>query len=243
MDAGSSEPRRNPSAAYTGVERDPPRSAQPVDHRTRDPTLGLDTQQPTLGATARDEQAHHAYRTRVAQWTAQDVVVVDACGSTIHRTPGYARAPKGQRTGGAVPRNTNKNTTLIASMTPTGMGPAMLLDGATDTAAVATYGAHSLAPTLLPSTVVVLDTVSAHTSNRVPALITARGGERWVLPAYAPDVSPIEEAFWKRKTLLRRAEARTRTALHAAIATMLDQMTALDAVGYFAHCTYGLHAQ
>lgn len=178
------------------------------------------------------------YRSRVVHRDADDFVIVDECGSNIHLTPTYARAPKGERAYDSAPRNTKKNTTLIASMTTAGMGAAMLLDGATDTAAFETYIEQVLAPTLPAGKVVVLDNLSAHKSPRVRTLIEARGCELWFLPAYSPDLSPIEEAFSKLKTLLRRAAARTREALHMAIATALDHITALDAQGYFTHCGY-----
>jgi len=160
----------------------------------------------------------------------------------INLTPRYARAPKGERAFGSVPRNTNKNTTLIAAMTTAGMGPAMLLEGATDTAAFEAYVEQVLVPALAPGKIVVLDNLSAHKSPRVRTLIEAQGCEVWFLPSYSPDLSPIEEAFSKLKVLLRRAEARTRDALHAAIATGLEQITAVDAQGYFAHGGYGLQA-
>jgi transposase len=195
-----------------------------------------------LGATERVEQPRQAYREHVARRAAADFVVVDECGSNINLTPRYARAPKGKRAIGSVPRNTNKNTTLIASMTTAGMGPAMLLEGATDTAAFEAYLEHLLVPALVPGQVVVLDNLSAHTSVRVRELIEACGCAVWFLPAYSPDVSPIEEAFSKLKALLRRAEARTREALHVAIAKALEQITALDAQGFFTHCGYGLQA-
>jgi transposase len=152
----------------------------------------------------------------------------------------YARAPRGKRAMGSVPRNTKKNTTLIASMTTDGMGPAMLLEGATDTAAFETYVAQLLAPALPPGKVVVLDNLSAHKSPRVREVIEARGCTVWFLPAYSPDLSPIEEAFSKLKAVLRRAEARTRATLQQAIADALDMITAQDARGYFTHCGYGL---
>jgi transposase len=169
-------------------------------------------------------------------------VIVDECGSNINLTPTYARAPKGERAYGKAPRTTKKNTTLIASMTTAGMGAAMLLDGATDTAAFETYIEQILAPTLPAGKVVVLDNLSAHKRPRVRTLIEAQGCEVWFLPSYSPDLSPIEEAFSKLKSLLRRAEARTREALHAAIAEALEQITTLDAHGFFAHCGYGLQA-
>ncbi len=116
----------------------------------------------------------------------------------------------------------------------------MLVEGATDTAAFETYVAQFLAPALPPGKVVVLDNLSAHKSPRVRALIEARGCTVWFLPAYSPDLSPIEEALSKLKAVLRRAQARTRVALHQAIADALDTITAQDAQGYFAHCGYGL---
>jgi transposase len=160
----------------------------------------------------------------------------------INLTPRYARAPKGERALGSVPRNTTTNTTLIAAITTAGMGPAMLLEGATDSAAFEVYVEQFLVPALAPGKVVVLDNLSAHKCSRVRTLIEAQGCAVWFLPSYSPDLSPIEEAFSKLKTLLRRAAARTREALHTAIAQALEQITGLDAQGYFAHCGYGLQA-
>lgn len=200
----------------------------------------MDAQKKTLGATERDEQARAAYRARVAVRDIHAFVIVDECGSTINLTPRYARAPRGTRARGAVPRTVVQNTTLIASMTSAGMGPAMTLAGATDTAAFEVYIEHFLAPTLVSGQFVVLDNLSAHKSERVRHLIEARGCSVCFLPSYSPDLSPIEEAFSKLKERLRRAEARTRDALEHAIADALDQITAQDAHGYFAHCGYGV---
>ena len=196
-----------------------------------------------MAAAERNEQARTAYREQVAARAVADFVVVDECGSNINLTPIYARAPKGTRAHGRIPRNTEKNTTLIASMTTRGMGPAMLLEGATDTAAFEVYVDQVRAPALRPGQVVVIDNLSAHKSERVRALIEARGCEVWFLPAYSPDLSPIEEAFSKLKALLRRAEARTREALYEAIATALELITAADAQGFFRHGGYGAQAQ
>ena len=156
-----------------------------MDHGTRHPSLGLDLQKKTLGATERDEQARANYRAQVAKRAADDFVIVDECGSNVNLTPGYARAPKGERASGSAPRNTDKNTTLIASMTTAGMGPAMLLQGATATAAFVTYVEHFLVPALVPGKVVVIDNLSAHNSGKVRALIEGSNCEVWFLPAYS----------------------------------------------------------
>ena len=58
------------------------------------------------------------------------------------------------------------------------------------------------------------------------------------LPAYSPDLSPIEETFSKVKALLRAAAARTQAALDPAVAAALDAITAADAAGWFLHAGY-----
>ena len=64
-------------------------------------------------------------------------------------------------------------------MTTRGMGPALLVDGGTDTAAGAGYGEQVLAPALRPGQIVVMDNVSAHTGERIQPLLEARG---WTVP-------------------------------------------------------------
>ena len=60
------------------------------------------------------------------------------------------------------------------------------------------------------------------------------------LPAYSPDLNPIELAFAKRKEALRRTGARTKDALLDALAHALDAITAQDARGWFAACGFPL---
>jgi hypothetical protein len=58
---------------------------------------------------------------------------VDESGFHTSMTRLRARAPKGERAYGKVPRNRGKNTTLIASMTLQGaMGESMTIEGTTD---------------------------------------------------------------------------------------------------------------
>lgn len=76
----------------------------------------MDAKKKTLGATERDEQVRAAWREQLKPLDASRLVVIDECGSTISLTPLYARAPKGSRAYGSVPRNRGKNTTLIAAL-------------------------------------------------------------------------------------------------------------------------------
>jgi transposase len=151
----------------------------------------------------------------------------------------YARAPRGERAYGRVPRNRGKNETLIASITlGAAMGASMTVEGGTDAAALETYVEHLLAPTLGEGQVVVLDGLGAHRTDKVRELIEARGAELLFVPSYSPDLNPIEEAFSKIKNLVRKAQARTRGALVEAIASAISALTLEDVAGWFAHCGY-----
>ena len=171
---------------------------------------------------------------------ADDIIVIDECGSNLNLTPRYARAPRGQRAIGYVPRNTPPNTTLIASLTLTGLGPAMLLPGSTDRLAFEAYVEQGLAPALRPGQVVILDNLSAHHSAKVQRVVAARHCELWFLPSYSPDLSPIEPAFAKLKQAWRKAGARTLEALYDTISTSLPSITHHDAHNFFVNCGYHL---
>ena len=155
----------------------------------------------------------------------------------------YARAPKGERAYGSVPRNRGKNTTLLASMSSSGIGAVMAVEGATTKVVFETYVEGVLAPSLAAGQVVVMDNLGAHKAERVRELIEGQGCSLVFLPPYSPDFSPIEEAFSKVKALLKKAAARSREALIEAIGRALGEVTARDAAGRFAHCGYSLSAQ
>jgi transposase len=167
-------------------------------------------------------------------------VFVDECGTNITLTRLYARAPRGERAFGKVPRNWDKNVTLIAAMSAEGMGQAMSVEGATDGAAFEAYVKHFLLPTLKEGQVVVMDNLQVHKSTRVRKLIESVGASVLFLPSYSPDFSPIEEAFSKIKAILCRIEARTQETLVEAIGQALDAVSQGDALGWFSHCGYRL---
>lgn len=169
-------------------------------------------------------------------------MIIDECGSNLNLTSLYARAPRTQRAYASVPRNTPPNTPLIASLTLDGIGPALMLEGATDTLAIEVYIEQVLGPSLRPGQVVVMDNLSAHKGTRVAELISASNCELWFLPSYSPDLSPIEQAFAKLKSGWRRAEARTLETLSQTITNSVDSITRDDARSFFCDCGYQIHS-
>ena len=159
----------------------------------------------------RDEWLRAAWKVMVAEKTeGRRLVFVDEIGSNTALAPLYAWVPKGERALCSTPRNRGKNTTLLSSISLEGMGSSLVVEGSTNKMLFETYIERVLCPHLEDGQVVVMDNLSAHKGDRVRELIEGRGCELVYLPAYSPDFNPIEEAFSKIKSILRKIGARTR---------------------------------
>lgn len=192
-----------------------------------------------MGASERDEAARAAWRAASADWDPDDVVVLDEMGANVGLTPTHARAPRNERAHDRAPCNKGTNHTTLAVLTTAGLAAAMTVRGAADALTVEAFVRELVVPLLRPGQLLVLDNVATHKGDGLRRLIEGAGCQLRFLPAYSPDLSPIEEAFAKLKALLRRAKARTAAALEVAIADALDAVTPRDARHFFAHCGYG----
>ncbi|MFN8522630.1 MAG: transposase [Chloroflexota bacterium] len=68
--------------------------------------------------------------------------------------------------------------------------------------------------------------------------IEARGAELWFLPAYSPNLNPIDDAFSKLLERLRRTQPQTDEGVSQATWAGLTTITARDAAGQFTHAGY-----
>jgi len=127
---------------------------------------------------------------------------------------------------------------LLSSMTLSGMGPSLAVEGATTARVFESYVEQVLAPSLRKGQIVVMDNLGAHRPHRIRELIEERGCELVYLPSYSPDYNPIEEAFAKIKNILRMAAARSKEALVEAIGAALSAVTAADVRSFFEHAGY-----
>jgi transposase len=127
---------------------------------------------------------------------------------------------------------------MIGALRWDGPSACVTIDGATDTEVFEAYVRDALCPTLRPGDVVIMDNLSPHKGARALGLIAALGAQVRFLPAYSPDLNPIEPMWSKVKASLRQAEARTQPSLLEAIASSFETVTSQDARNWFAHCGY-----
>ena len=83
-----------------------------------------------------------------------------------------------------------------------------------------------------------MDDLACHKTAEVERLIAGAGASVRYLPAYSPDLNPIERLFSKLKAALRKAKARTVDALIEAIGDALRAIRPGDIVGWFRHSGY-----
>jgi transposase len=209
------------------------------------PAAGITTQKKSLHASERDtpriQQARQDYRQQITALDLRRLKFVDESGVNLAMTRLYGRAPAGARVVGSVPQNYGPNVTMLGALGLHGLHAVLTVDGATDADVFRTYLKQVLAPTLTRGDMVVMDNLGAHKAVGIQQAIARRGARLRYLPPYSPDLSPIEPCWSKLKLALRKAKARTRAALEAAIAEAMMTVTHTDAWGWFKHCGYPVH--
>jgi len=166
------------------------------------------------------------------------LVFVDQTGTSTKLVRTHGRCRRDRRLIGKAPWGHWKTTTFTAGLRYDGLVAPWVLDGPMNGEAFLVYVETILAPSLSAGDIVVIDNLSAHKVEGVRAAIAARGALLVYLPPYSPDLNPIELAFAKLKTLLRKAAARTRDSLWDAIGSVLTAFTADECANYLTHAGY-----
>lgn len=127
---------------------------------------------------------------------------------------------------------------MISSIRLDGLTTCMAVESATDTAVFHAYLDKVLSPTLREGDLVVMDNLRAHKAQVCIQAIHSRGAQALYLPAYSPDLNPIEKMWSKIKNRLRAHEARTTSQLLKAIKEAFEDVTQQDAMNWFVSCGY-----
>lgn len=127
---------------------------------------------------------------------------------------------------------------MLGSLRLNGETACLVIAGATDALVFRTYLREVLAPTLQRGDIVICDNLAAHHDREAQQFLQSLGVELVFLPAYSPDLNPIELMWAKVKAHLRAAKARTEAQLLKAIQKALQSISATDAQGFFRHCGY-----
>jgi len=183
-------------------------------------------------------EARERWRALQPSLDPERLVFIDETGTNTKMVRAYGRCPRGQRLIGRQPFGHWKTTTFTAGLRWNGITAPWVLDGAMNRDAFLVYVDKVLGPTLRKGDIVVMDNLPAHKGDAVRKLIEDKGAQLMLLPPYSPDLNPIELAFSKLKTLLRKAAERTVGALWDRIGQVLEAFTPEECANYFRHDGY-----
>ena len=150
------------------------------------------------------------------------LVFVDETATTTKMTRLRGRARKGARLHGRAPFGHWHTQTFIAGLRADGLTAPWIIDRPMTRQIFNVWVETQLAPTLNRGDVVILDNLPAHKSEKAKEILKERGAWFLYLPAYSPDLNPIEMAFSKLKANLRRIGARTIDELWQAVGSICD---------------------
>jgi transposase len=166
------------------------------------------------------------------------LVFLDESGLKTNMTRLYGRAFQGSRCHDLAPCGNWETTTVLSSIRLDGTTESILFEGSVDGKMFDGYIKEILAPQLRPGDIVIMDNLSAHKSDTAVEIIKSLHAEVKYLPAYSPDLNPIEKMWSKLKQILRGLKPRTSGELFRDTGTALSMVTADDAQGWFESCGY-----
>jgi transposase len=207
--------------------------------------LKLTRKKKTLHAAEQQRDDVQAAREEWVEWQAElteadldRLVFCDEAAVLTNMTPRYGRAPRGQRVVEYVPHGDWERLTIAAGIRLGGVCGSLAFEGGTTVEACEAFAAQCLGVNLRRGDIVIMDRLSSHSNEAVLQAFQGLGVEVKLLPAYSPDLNPMEKAWSKVKEAVRRARPRTADELIAAVGAALNAITPNDVQGWFAHCGY-----
>ena len=146
--------------------------------------------------------------------------------------------PRGQRLDQRVPHGHWKALTFIGALRHDRIDAPWVIDGPINGDIFTAYVTKVLAPTLSKGDIVILDNLGSHKGKAARQAIRAVGAHLIFLPAYSPDLNPIEQVFAKLKHLMRNAAPRTVEATWRKVGDLLDLFAPAECAKYLGNSGY-----
>jgi transposase len=166
------------------------------------------------------------------------LVFLDETAASTKMVRLRGRCPRSERLVGSVPHGHWKTITLVAGLRHDGIVAPFVIDGPMNGRVFLTYIEQCLAPKLDRGDIVIMDNLPTHKVRGVRTAIHAANAIVIFLPAYSPDLNPIEQVFSKLKALLRKAAERTIPGLWRRIRSILRAVTETECLNFFRHAGY-----
>ena len=166
------------------------------------------------------------------------LVFIDETWAKTNMAPLRGWSKRGARLRDQVPYGKWVTLTFVAALRCDRITAPCVFDGPINGESFRAYIEQFLVPTLSQGDIVIMDNLGSHKGKAVLDAIRSVGAHRLFLPAYSPDLNPIEQAFAKLKALLRRARARSVDAVREAIGGLLTRFDQQECANYLKNSGY-----
>jgi transposase len=166
------------------------------------------------------------------------LVFIDETATKTNMMRTWGRSERGTRLIDRTPHGHWKTSSFIAGLRVDGLVAPCVFDGAINGELFRSYVEQALVPTLTKDDIVMMDNVGCHKVAGVREAIEAAGATLRFLPAYSPDLNPIEMAFAKIKSQLRARALRTIDALWNALGSIACCFSPEECRNFFRHAGY-----
>ena len=131
-----------------------------------------------------------------------------------------------------------RTLTFVGALRLDGIHAPCVFDGPINGRSFLAYVEQLLVPALRPGDIVVMDNLGSHKGKAVRKAIRKAGATLFFLPPYSPDLNPIEQAFAKLKSLLKKLQPRTVEETWRGIGNLIDDITPQECENYFIDAGY-----
>jgi transposase len=205
-------------------------------------SVAFDIKKKTLHAAEQNRpdvaQARTEWRERQPSLTSARLVFIDETWAKTNMVRLRGRCKRGTRLIDTTPHGHWKTSTFIAALREDGLVAPAVFDGPINADLFLCYVEQVLVPTLRSGDIVVMDNLASHKKPAVRQAIEATGATLLFLPAYSPDLNPIEQVFAKLKALLRKMALRSVEALWKALGSITGCVSPQECKNFVRHAGY-----
>jgi transposase len=178
------------------------------------------------------------WKTHQARIDRTRLLFIDETWLKTNMAPLRGWGPSGERLIAHVPHGHWKTMTFLAALRHDRIEAPFVLDGPVNGEVFLAYIEKVLVPILRPGDIVIIDNLGSHKGKAVRQAIRAAGARLIFLPAYSPDLNPIEQVFAKLKHLMRKQACRTIETAWRSAGELLSHFTPQECANYFTNSGY-----
>lgn len=179
------------------------------------------------------------FRTKQPSMPTPSLVFIDEAGVSVAMSYNYGWAPPGEKPTIERPLR-GKNVTLIGAIALDGVRALRRVESSVNGEEFIRFLREDLGPNLNPGDVVVMDGPRIHRVEGVKEALAEFKATALYLPAYTPELNPIEMAWSWLKGRIRKAAPRRIKNLRRVVASAWSEITSALCQGWIRHAGYAL---